>query len=191
MVYDGFRFGALNVPLDRWSEPVTLYQLHGSVAWHRAADGLVYKPRLQVVREEKLLEAWAAGSMDRGLPAVILGDLKTRYTEQYPFSALYDELHRELSNESLVVVGGYSFGDRPLNRALARFLSRNTQNRLVIWNPAGTLSAYLDRLRRQLLNREHPISEEQVTVEQVWLPDAEAVRRLGSRLHLTSNHDVS
>jgi hypothetical protein len=50
-----------------------------------------------------------------GLPAVILGDLKTRYTEQYPFSVLYDELHRELSSESLVVVGGYSFGDRPLN----------------------------------------------------------------------------
>jgi hypothetical protein len=42
MVYDGFRFGALNVPLDRWSEPVTLYQLHGSVGWRRAADGLVY-----------------------------------------------------------------------------------------------------------------------------------------------------
>ncbi|HVB41202.1 MAG TPA: hypothetical protein VNF47_00680 [Streptosporangiaceae bacterium] len=36
-------------------------------------------------------------------------------TEQYPFSVLYDELHRRLSHESLVVGGGYSFGDRPLN----------------------------------------------------------------------------
>jgi hypothetical protein len=182
LVYDGFRFGALNVPLDRWSEPVTLYQLHGSVAWHRAADGLVYKPRLQAVREEKLLEAWAAGNMDRGFPAVILGDLKTRYTEQYPFSTFYDELHRQLSNESLVIAGGYSFGDRPLNRALARFLSRNTQNRLLVWNPVGTSDLYLDRLRKQLLDKEHPISEEQVSVEQVWLPDAEAVRHLESSL---------
>jgi ABC 3 transport family len=39
-VYDGFRSGTLNVPLDHWSEPATLYHLHGSVAWRRAADGL-------------------------------------------------------------------------------------------------------------------------------------------------------
>ena len=85
------------------------------------------------------------GNVERGLPAVILGDLKTRYTEQYPFSVLYDELHRKLSHESLVVVGGYSFGDRPLNRALARFLSRDPRNRLVVWNPAGTAGTYLSR----------------------------------------------
>lgn len=169
------------MPLDHWSEPATLYHLHGSVAWRRAADGLVHKARLQTIRQEKLLEAWAAGDTGRGLPAVILGDLKTRYTEQYPFSTFYDELHRELSTESLVVVGGYSFGDRPLNRALARFLSRNTQNRLLIWNPVGTPDAYLGRLRKQLLDKEHPISQEQISVEQVWLPDTEAVRRLAPR----------
>jgi hypothetical protein len=92
---------------------------------------------------------------------------------------LYDELHRRLSHESLAVVGGYSFGDRPLNRALARFLSRDPRNRLVVWNPAGTAGMYLSRLRRQLLDNEHPISGEQVIVEQVLLPDADAVRRLG------------
>jgi hypothetical protein len=37
---------------------------------------------------------------------------------------------------------------------------------------------YLDRLRKQLLDNEHPIAKEQVSVEQVWLPDAEAVRIL-------------
>ena len=179
MAYDGFRFGTLNVPLDRWSEPATLYHLHGSVAWHRDDDGLVRKLRLEDVREQGLLDAWASGDMERGLPAVILGDLKTRYTEQYPFSVLYDELHRRLSHESLVVVGGYSFGDRPLNRALARFLSRDPRNRLVVWNPAGTAGTYLSRLRRQLLDNEPPISDTQVTVEQVLLPDAAAVRRLG------------
>ncbi len=181
-VYDGFRGGSLNVPLDRWNEP-TLYQLHGSVAWRREPDGLVYKPRLQAVRQERLLEAWAAGTMDRGLPAVILGDLKTRYTEQYPFSLLYDELHRQLTTESLVVVGGYSFGDRPLNRALARFLSRDHQNQLLVWNPSGTRDVYLDRLRKQLLEDEDRIRAEQVSVGQVRLPDAEAVRSLEARLH--------
>ena len=39
-VYDGFRFGPLNVPLDRWKEAATLYQLHGSVAWRRGLMGL-------------------------------------------------------------------------------------------------------------------------------------------------------
>ena len=183
LVYDGFPFGTLNVPLDAWSGRTPFYQLHGSVAWRRAADGSVYKTRLRDVREEKLLEAWAAGNMNLGLPAVVLGDLKTRYTEQYPFSTLYDELHRELSKESLIVVGGYSFGDRPLNRALACFLSRNTQNRLLVWNPSGAPEVYIDRLRRQLLPDEQAISAEQLTVERVWLPDANALRALRQRLH--------
>jgi hypothetical protein len=119
--------------------------------------------------------------MDRGLPAVILTDLKTRYTEQYPFSTLYDELHRELSNECVGVVGGYSFGDRPLNRALARFLSRDTHNELLIWNPTGTRDAYLDRLRKQLLQGEPGIGAEQVSVDRVSLPDAAALRNLWRR----------
>jgi len=38
---------------------------------------------------------------------------------------------------------------------------------------------YLSRLRRQLLDNEPPISDTQVTVEQVLPPDAAAVRRLG------------
>lgn len=182
-VYDGFRFHSLNVPLDRWAEPTTLYQLHGSVSWHWEEDGLVQKRKLREVREEGVLDAWAGGSTDVGLPAVVLSDLKTRYTEQYPFSILYDELHRELSNESLVVVGGYSFGDRPLNRALARFLARNAHNGLLIWNPRGTREAYLDRLRKQLLQNENAINDEQVIVERVTLPDAEALRDLWRRLH--------
>ena len=140
----------------------------------------MYKLRLEEVREKGLLDAWASGNVERGLPAVILGDLKTRYTEQYPFSVLYDELHRKLSHESLVVVGGYSFGDRPLNRPLARFLSRDARNRLPVWNPAGTAGLYIDRLRRQPLDKEPPISDEQVVLEQVRLPDASAVRRLGN-----------
>jgi hypothetical protein len=182
-VYDGFRYGSLNVPLDRWAEPSTLYQLHGSVSWRRAADGLVSKSKLQDVREEGLLKSWTEGAMDRGLPAVVLSDLKTRYTEQYPFSILYDELHRELSNESLVVAGGYSFGDRPLNRALARFLSRNTHNGVLVWNPRGTRAEYLDRLRKQLLENENAINDDQVIVERVSLPDADALRDLWRRLH--------
>lgn len=176
-VYDGFRSGYLNVPLEPWGNP-TLYQLHGSVAWHWTADGVVHKKRLEDVRAEKLLEAWATGQMDLGLPAVILTDLKTRYTEQYPFSMFYDELHRELAGVNLVVVGGYSFGDRPLNWALARFLARNPQNRLLIWNPTGTTADYVGRLRKQLLPSENPIREEQVRVEHVWLPDAAALRSL-------------
>jgi hypothetical protein len=178
MVYDGFRFGPLNVPLDPWDEPATLYQLHGSVALHRAADGVVYKLGLPTVREDKLLEAWVAGDMDHGVPAVILTDLKTRYTEHPPFSTFYDELHHSLSNDSFAVVGGYSFGDCPLNRALAHFLSRDRQNRLLVWNPSGTAGVYLDRLRKQLLDRERNIGAEQITVQPVRLPDAEAVRNL-------------
>ena len=179
MAYDGFRFGTLNVPLDRWSEPATLYHLHGSVAWHRGADGLVSKLRLEEVREQGLLDAWASGNVERGLPAVILGDLKTRYTEQYPFSVLYDELHRKLSHESLVVVGGYSFGDRPLNRALARFLSRDPRNRLVVWNPAGTAGMYLAGSADSCWTTSLPSATRRLPWSRSCCPMPHAVRRLG------------
>jgi len=109
---------------------------------------------------------------------VILTDLKTRYTEQYPFRIFYHELDCELSHESQVVVGGYSFGDRPLNRALALFLSQDTENRLIVWNPSGTRDAYLNRLRKQLPQDERAISANQVSVEHVRLPDADALRNL-------------
>ena len=128
-----------------------------------------------------MLEAWAAGDIDRGVPAVILTDLKTRYTEQYPFSVFYSELHHALANDSLVVVGGYSFGDRPLNRALAHFLSHAAENRLIVWNPTGTRDAYLERLRKQLLDNDRDISADQIRVEAVRLPEAEAVRSLPTR----------
>ena len=78
---------------------------------------------------------------------------------------------------ALVVISGYSFGD---HRSTARWHAscRDTE-RLVVWNPAGTAGMYLSRLRRQLLDNEPPISDGQVIVEQVLLPDADAVRRLG------------
>jgi hypothetical protein len=177
-IYDGFPFRSLNVPLDRWAGTTAHYQLHGSVAWHRVADGSVHKMRLQEMRNNKILEGWAAGDVSGSLPAVILTDLKTPDTQQYPFSIFYEELYRQLLNESLVVVGGYSFGDRPLNRALSWFLSRNPSNRLLVWNPSGTPDAYLNRLSMQLAKNESAISASQITVKQVWLPDATAVRKL-------------
>lgn len=176
-VYDGFRSGPLNVPLDPWDNP-TLYHLHGSVAWLRdRVDGSVSKQSLERVRSGDRLGGWAAGRPASGDPAVILTDLKTRYTEQYPFSMFYDELHHELAKTDLVVVGGYSFGDRPLNRALARFLAHKSQNQLLVWNPDGTMGQYLDRLRKQKLDTES-FSDHQVRVEQVRLPDVEALRVL-------------
>jgi hypothetical protein len=105
----------------------------------------VRKPWLECVKDQDVLDECASETRSED-PGGVLGDLKTD-TEQYPFLVPYDELHRRLSHESLIVVGSYSFGDSPLN-PLARLLPRDTRNRLVGWNPVGKAGVYLSRLRR-------------------------------------------
>jgi hypothetical protein len=179
-VYDGFRGRTLNLPLDPWNEPL-LYHLHGSVGWFQSSDGAVGKRRLDEVRAKGILRQWADGETENGYPSVLLGDLKSRLTREYPFLIMYEELYRQLEGASLVVAGGYSFGDRPLNHAMASFLARNTQRRIRVWNQHVDKERYLQRLRSHLPDTE-TISDNQVEVDEVMLPDASSVRRLAEEL---------
>lgn len=180
-VYDGFRGRELNPILDRWQNPA-LYHLHGSVSWVRKSEGIVTKRRLDEIREANQLDRWAAGDIDEGQPSVVLTDLKTPVAGRYPFVVFYEELARCLSNTRLAVVGGYSFGDKPVNRALALYLKENPFRRLRIWAPQPDRERYLERLRLQLQGAEGTIADDQIEVDEVTLPDAEAVKRLRTEL---------
>jgi hypothetical protein len=181
-VYDGFRGRELNPILDRWQNPA-LYHLHGSVSWVRKPEGIVTKQRLEEVREAQLLDRWAAGNVDEGQPSVVLTDLKTPVAGRYPFVIFYEELARCLSNTRLAVVGGYSFGDKPVNRTLALYLKQDSFRRLRVWAPQPDRERYLERLRLQLQLGEGTIADHQLEVEPVTLPDAEAVKSLRTGLN--------
>jgi hypothetical protein len=180
-VYDGFRGLTLNSVLDRWDNPA-LYHLHGSASWIRIPEGIVSKERLDIMRSSNLLGRWADGDVTLGQPSVILTDLKTPVAARYPFVVFYEEFARCLAETGLVVVGGYGFGDRPVNRALALYLKDEAARRIRVWSPQPDRQQLVERLRTQLEANEGAIADNQVEVEQVTLPDVEALRRLRTEL---------
>jgi hypothetical protein len=180
-IYDGFAGGALNVPLDRYAGTPALYHLHGSVAWMRQA-GEVTKPSLAYVRGLGAVQHWADGVATDGWPTVILGDLKSRQAARFPFNLFYGEFQSALASAQLAVVGGYSFGDRPVNAELATFLASSASNRLIVWELTPNHDLIFDRLQVQLAETAQAIKPEQVEVNSVTLPSPDAVEALTSRV---------
>ena len=182
-VYDGFRGGQdLNEPLDRWQE-IALYHLHGSLSWRLDGNGQVFKTEMDTIRRERVLERWADGNGEPGLPAVVLTDRKVTAVGSYPFALFYEQLDRELDEADTVVVGGYSFGDRPVNTALARFLLGDPENQIRIWSPSAPehRAAILERLRAASPESRvaaRPMGDNQIVAERVILPDADSIRQL-------------
>lgn len=181
-VYDGFRGLALNDPLDPWTN-VALYPMHGSIGIYVDATGTLRKRTLKEVRDAGLLMRWAAGEDNGELPQVVLGDTKDTSTLLEPFASYYDQLAGDLSHPATdeVIVGGYGFGDRPLNRSLGLFLAADENHRLRDWRPHATeythkvLEALRDPVSEAAGNR---IKEEQVIAEDLSLPSGDAVRAL-------------
>jgi hypothetical protein len=178
-VYDGFRGGQdLNEPLDRWQE-IALYHLHGSISWRFSRDGRVFKTEMDRIRQERVLDSWSEGNAEPSLPAVVLTDRKMTAVGSHPFALFYDELDRELDEADAVVVGGYSFGDRPVNAALARFLLGDDERRIRVWSPSAPRDRprVLERLRAASPPSRR-IEGNQVVCERMTLPDAGAINRL-------------
>jgi hypothetical protein len=189
IVYDGFRYGTLNVPLDPWQNTPALYHFHGSVAWLRAVDGTVQKPKLEYVRAVGAVDEWAAGQPTEGWPSVVLGDLKSRQAARFPFALFYGELRYRLDKARLVVTGGYSFGDKPLNRELALYLASRPENRLLVWSRRPSHENVLKRLQVQLLHDSKTIGPDQVETEAITLPDPNAIDRLITRVRPIGSAD--
>lgn len=181
-VYDGFRGEGFNEPLDPWKN-IALYPLHGSIGIYTDATGALHKRTLQEVRDEKLLERWSAGEDNAELPQVVLGDTKDSLTLLEPFASYYNQLAGDRAHPATqeVIVGGYGFGDRPLNRTLGLFLAADENHRLRDWRPDATehtnevLAGIRDPVPEAVGKR---IKEEQITAEDVLLPSRDAVKAL-------------
>ena len=150
--------------------------------WDRSSQcwvsGFRGQAHLDSVRGDGTLNRWAAGDTTLGQPSVLLGDLKTPVTNRLPFATFYEELRRRLAVDELVVAGGYSFGDRPINQALAQYLAERSSRRLVVWSPTPNRHEYLTRLRNQLPASARSFQDRQVIAESVTLPDADAIAGL-------------
>jgi hypothetical protein len=135
--YDGFRDpdGRLNVPLDPWgANPLTMYQLHGSLAWVDFQGQGTTKVGHDSARGE-WIPAWAQGEADAGHPVVVLSDMKSRVVQRYPFAHFYEEFPADLRQAEAVAVGGYGFGDTPVNARLASYLGEDDDRLLTVFSP--------------------------------------------------------
>lgn len=145
--------------------------------------GDLRKRTLQEVRDAELLERWAAGEDNGELPQVVLGDTKDTATLHEPFASYYNQLAGDLANPEMheAVVGGYGFGDRPLNRTLGLFLAADENHRLRDWRPHATehTDAVVEALRDPVSEAAGDrIQKEQILPEDILLPSAEAVTSL-------------
>lgn len=170
--YDGFRGLSLNSPLESWDAALTYYHLHGSLSWIDRRGLPTSRVTYEASRNE-LLPAWVEGTIDQGLPAVVLSDLKSRVVQRYPFSVFYGAFGEDLVQANAVAVAGYGFGDRPVNEQLAKYLGEHPQNSVTVLHPhAGSRVtdwlAELETLRPGL-------HQDRLVPVDCWLPDAEAV----------------
>lgn len=180
-IYDGMPYESLGLPMDRWAGNMGLYPLHGALTWYQDADGTVRKRKTDEVRDLGVLDSWSAGSDDFGTPLVILGDKKSQAVSKPPFSHYYAQLAAEISTCSEVIVAGYGFGDRPVNRVLAQYLAGDPGRSLRVWTPEAEIVENRERLLGVLTEeikagRRPRLS--QMIGQKVYLPDGDAVRDL-------------
>jgi hypothetical protein len=127
-----------------------------------------------------LLEEWAEGEDNHGLPVVVLTDLKTRAVSQYPFDIFYAELWKELSDAKRLIAGGYGFRDLPVNAVIRAWLldrDLGPTRTVEVWAPqpdqdevATALHLDDDEVRARLIGIE------------TTLPSVAALQSLGARL---------
>jgi hypothetical protein len=113
-----------------------MHHLHGAAGWVHTETG-VRKARVDALRNCHLFDAWAHGNFMEHQPVVVLGDSKERLVAREPFDQAYQALRQAMVDAERLVVAGYSFGDAPLNQAIADSLSTDTE--LVIIDPAADI----------------------------------------------------
>lgn len=105
-----------------------LLHLHGSLAWLRGPDGVVYRFDISSLRNRHYWKAWREGRTDWA-PEVVLTNqpVKTSLVTQHPFSLAYRTFQRDLLTADKWLIVGYSLGDRCVNEMLTEaFVKRRS-----------------------------------------------------------------
>jgi len=102
-----------------------LLHLHGSLGWLSDPEtGETWKFDLQGLRAPAGWPDPYWGKLGEGLgtvvPRVVLTDQKQRAITEWPFSLAYSIFEQRLVDSDRWLIGGYGFGDRPINDALRR-----------------------------------------------------------------------
>lgn len=113
--------------------PLRLHHLHGAGTWMRVGDDVLKARHLDDIREAGLFSAWVEGREGQVEPAVILGDQKWPSVQRNPFNLTYEAFATAVSSADEIVLAGFSFHDKPLNRTIAAY--KQSESRIVVVNP--------------------------------------------------------
>lgn len=111
----------LRTSADFFPAQVQLLHLHGSLAWLRSPEGLVYKFEMDDLRASDYWRCWREGKSDWA-PEVVLTNqsAKTNLVRRHPFSLGYDQFGRRLLSSDRWLIAGYSFRDECVNKMLGQ-----------------------------------------------------------------------
>lgn len=99
---------------------VNLIHLHGSLGWLvNEHTEEVWKFSIPDLRRQKYWSELINGQ-ELLTPKVVLADRKTRVVSDWPFSLAYSMFENRLLRSDIWFIGGYGFGDRPVNTILER-----------------------------------------------------------------------
>lgn len=121
-------------------------QLHGYLGWFRnLSDQSVLKFDLDVVRGSNAWLEQAQLQTPSWEPAVVLSDLKASIVQNEPFALAYEIFAHQLFSSDRWIVGGYGFGDEPMNTlmrsvlSLRRFTSPHAMPRILVVDSSPTV----------------------------------------------------
>ena len=134
---DGYKFW--DVSLFDFENRIRLYKLHGSVNWYWH-DNYSWEDRRICKCSNEVL--WRRGVSK---PILLIGTYNKlpKYTSGI-YLELFWQFYKTLNNYSVLVVIGYSFGDRGINDKIFDWLLTHPYNKMVIVDP------YVDDLRDKM-----------------------------------------
>ena len=139
--------------------PLRLHHLHGAATWLEQGPN-VYKAELKSLRDFGVFDRWESGNQIGVSPAVVLTDQKERVVGRWPFVESYERLTAAVAGSSQLVIAGYSFRDRPLNRVLVGSLNSDCEVLAIVRSDRSK------RLALNVLNR----SQGKITIVEGSLP---------------------
>jgi len=135
---------------------IRLLKLHGSIDWWETENGIERLKKIPYNSELRPQEHRAFR------PVMLIGTLnKAAGYLKNPFSELYGDFFRTLPEKDHLVVIGYGFGDKEINRVIGRWLTKDSDLRAVFVEPDA------DKLEnnRFIINKEYENVIEEIAQE--------------------------
>lgn len=114
---------------------LALFKLHGSIFWYKKPGGKIVFNREPTIESAEIQD-------------VVLYPMQTKTIVEDPYLSCYNYLEECLRKAKLMVVIGYSFGDKYINQVIQKCMFANPTLQMLVFN-----RGYKDRKREEQFRR--------------------------------------